>query len=814
MGFPSTHALDPWLRKVPLAGAAAGMWLGAALGNTHPGPWALPLTLVGSTLSLLARRPLERLFALFGLAVGIGALAGGLTQRSTRCPTAGEKRQTVAKLLHANPEPGGRVSLDLLLGALVDPDADQKPSPLRCHALLSSGRRSTEALEGDTVWIPAVDWEPVAHLYNPGDDTAEGLETRGVDRVGSVADGAGILPIARGDPFMRAIARLRRRVRREIDLLPVSPGREILAAVFLGERAALSATTRDSFLDSGLRHFLTDGTLYLAVTLALGLLAARFVLARWEGLIFRWPLRRLAAALCVPLPALYATVTGGSPAATRASVMATLWLATSALGRGRPSALHLMSVAVIVLLGLSPADSGDPGLWLSASALLFISAFTGPLLRRLRRKRSKGRLHAKLTAAVAVAVTIWLATLPVLAEENQRLAYLGIPTSLLGLPLGVGMAASGSLFLTLMASGSRFVSWSAALPLHVALICADALASLSALAAPYSRWIVARPSGPMLAVYVGGLAALAAGVRFGRRAMPVLALCITTLLVCAALVRALSPLQAPLRLTFLSVGQGDGVVIELPNGQTLVLDAGGSPVGSFDPGERVVAPFLWSRGYNHLEAVVLSHPHPDHANGLPYLLSRFDVGELWQSGEPCALSACDEMERLSLIRGIARRRLGTEPFRRDFGAVSLTLLWPRSPLGYDPDLGENDNSLVFRLTYGSFSALLPGDIEADAEAALLSTGVDLRSDVLKAPHHGSDTSSTQSFVDGVQPRDVVFSVGPRNRFGFPRPSVVSRYASMRARMGRTDLDGAITFISDGVDYRRETAAPAKPEESL
>jgi competence protein ComEC len=409
---------------------------------------------------------------------------------------------------------------------------------------------------------------------------------------------------------------------------------------------------------------------------------------------------------------------------------------------------------------------------------------------------------------VAVTTAIWLATLPVLAEENQRLATLALPASLVGLPLGAALAATGSLFLALAACGSGLAGWAAELPLRLCLLCADSLASLASLAAPHSRWIVARPSAWVLLAYLGALSCLVAIARQGRRALPFCGLLLLLVLVGVALGRAIAPSEAPLRLTFLSVGQGDGVVIELPTGQTLVLDAGGSPVGSFDPGERVVAPFLWSRGHTQIEAVVLSHPHPDHANGLPYLLSRFDVGELWRSGEPCALPACDEMERLALGHGVRRLRLGTEPFRRDFGPVSLTLLWPQAPLGYDPDLGENDNSLVFRLTYGSFSALLPGDIEADAERALLATGVELESDVLKAPHHGSDTSSTQPFVDRVRPRDVVFSVGPRNRFGFPRASVVARYAGIAARLGRTDLDGAITFLVDGKGhYRRETAGP-------
>jgi competence protein ComEC len=798
---PKLEALDSWLRRVPFLGPATGMWIGSAIEAQLSGRWVAALAIAGTVAALRWSNPKARLVSLFALALGTGALAGQLTHDAARCPKPSDKRQTIAKVLRILPEPDGRISLELMLQAMGD---GTKFEALRCRGLLSSGRRPPEAIEGDTVWLPPVDWEPVAHLYNPGNDTAEGLEAREIDRVGSLADGAGILPLSHGNALERAVGRLRREVHRELAGLPASAGREVLQAVLLGERAALSAATRDDFLDSGLRHFLTDGTLYLAAALFLMFMMTRAIIGSIEPLVLFWPAGRVVAAICLPLPLLYCVVTGGWPAAARASLMATLWLTARGLGRGRPSALHLMTVALVVLLGLSPAGSRDPGLWLSASALVFIAAFAAPILRRLGTGSTRGSLREHFAAAVVVAAAIWVATLPILAEENQRLSWVGFPASLAGLPLGLGMSVSGVLFLILASVGSP----AAVLPLAASLFCAQRLASLATLIAPFSRWIVKRPSALALVGYFCGLGVVWA-LRRKRGAISLACLAGAVLVAWTLLQGLKSPFgPAELRLTFLSVGQGDGVVIELPSGETLVLDAGGSPVGSFDPGERVVAPYLWSRGHTRLAVLALSHPHPDHANGLPYLLSRFEVGELWQSGEPCPLTACDELERLSLSRGVPRLHLGAEPFRRSFGPVELTLLWPQAPLGYDPTLGENDNSMVFRLTFGRFTALLPGDIEADAEEGLLSTHADLRADVLKAPHHGSDTSSTQAFVDRVHPRDVVFSVGPRNRFGFPRESVVARYARAGARLERTDRDGAVTFITDGSgEYRVATAAP-------
>jgi competence protein ComEC len=250
------------------------------------------------------------------------------------------------------------------------------------------------------------------------------------------------------------------------------------------------------------------------------------------------------------------------------------------------------------------------------------------------------------------------------------------------------------------------------------------------------------------------------------------------------------------------------MVLETPHGLALLIDAGGSVVGDFDPGREIVVPYLQSRGIGRLEAAVLTHPHPDHANGLPSVLRAVEVGELWESGEPCPLPACAEIAALERARGTRHLPLGTGRFVRDLDGVALTLLSPRLAGGYDPGLGPNDNSLVFGLRYGSFTALLTGDIEAAAEERLLesASGTDLAAFLLKAPHHGSDTSSTEAFVARVHPGAVIFSVGPRNRFNFPRPEVRERYRRIGARAYRTDRDGAVTVETDGTQVWIESAA--------
>jgi competence protein ComEC len=255
--------------------------------------------------------------------------------------------------------------------------------------------------------------------------------------------------------------------------------------------------------------------------------------------------------------------------------------------------------------------------------------------------------------------------------------------------------------------------------------------------------------------------------------------------------------DAALHVTFLDVGQGDAAVIEAPGGAVAVIDGGGAFDEAFDPGERIVEPFLRARGIARVDLVALSHPHPDHLNGLRRVLARFPVAALWTSGDDGANPQYGQLLELARARGVPT----PEPERRALGAMTIEPLGPfvvragRDVVAPPPGLTVNDASLVLRGVFAGRAVLFPGDLEADGEGELVGrrdAGQDVRADVLKVPHHGSRTSSSDELVGAVAPSLAVMSLGWRNRFRFPAPEVVARYAARGVRVLRTDRDGAVT----------------------
>ena len=241
--------------------------------------------------------------------------------------------------------------------------------------------------------------------------------------------------------------------------------------------------------------------------------------------------------------------------------------------------------------------------------------------------------------------------------------------------------------------------------------------------------------------------------------------------------------------TFLDVGQGDACVLELPRGRVVVIDAGGSFDPAFDPGRDVIAPHLWRRGIRRIDLLVLSHPHPDHANGLPFLVENFPVGAIWTNGQASALPALERLRVAARERAVPFEA----PHSLELSGVRLTPLGPLDEYGRvaaDPAWSENDNSLVLAVEHAGRRLLFAGDVEREAEAQLAARAGPI--DVIKVPHHGSRTSSTPPLVVAARPSWAVISVGDRNRWGFPHPSVVARWEQAGARVRRTDRDGAVT----------------------
>jgi competence protein ComEC len=246
-----------------------------------------------------------------------------------------------------------------------------------------------------------------------------------------------------------------------------------------------------------------------------------------------------------------------------------------------------------------------------------------------------------------------------------------------------------------------------------------------------------------------------------------------------------------LHVTFLDVGQGDAIVIASPRGRTWMVDTGGSFDTRFDVGEAVIGPFLWRNGVPVLRGVVLTHAHPDHVGGVPFLLRAFDVREAWEGIAPRHDRAYDELASALTKAGVSRRAVA-RGMEAEWDGVHVSVLGP-SPSAHAPWRTRNDDSVVLAIRYGEIVLLLTGDVEGAGETAL-----DVpRAFALKVAHHGSRSSSTPRLLALAAPRVAIVSVGDHSRFGHPHPEVVERYRQAGVALFRTDRDGAVTFSTDG-----------------
>lgn len=565
-----------------------------------------------------------------------------------------------------------------------------------------------------------------------------------------------------------------------------------------GERAALGDELEEIFARSGLAHVLSVSGLHVAV-LGFAIFAAlRWLLSRRMTLATRRvDPRAFAAPLALPFVWGYVLFTGLQAPAVRSALMVSLLLGATTVRR-RSDPLNAIAVAALVMLVLDPAAPFDLSVQLSFTAVVALVLLTPTLRAALpletpdprrtgfARWLEQAREAAVQTFVASLAVT--LATGPLVMGAFQRVSLAGLVSNVVTLPLSgvlTVLAAAGAGLHLLWAPLATPVLW-AGLQLSWLFV---AIAERFAAVPLGTAELPAPPVLLALAWWAGLLALVFTRGRWRWLAMAAPA---------ALALHLVGPRDpGALEVTFLAVGHGDAIVVQ-SRGRTALIDGGGVP-GGHDTGKRFVLPFLRQRRVEELELVALSHAHPDHALGLSSTLAELPARRVWL---PEGTDEGPLVADLLVAAGdaeVERRAAGSAPLR--LGDATLEVLGP--PRDADPLLSENDRSLVLVLRHGEVSFLLTGDLEAAGEAALAVGPVT----VVKAPHHGSDTSSTPELVAATRPKHVVFCVGRRNRFGFPRPAVVARWREAGAQCHRTDVDGALTFRSDGRDVSVERFGP-------
>jgi competence protein ComEC len=520
----------------------------------------------------------------------------------------------------------------------------------------------------------------------------------------------------------------------------------LVEALALGRGERLDDATRDGYRRGGTYHLLVFSGLQIA-------LAAAAI-----AMLLRWLHAPRTSDWLLLLFSILAPLFIGSTASVARAAIAIGLFAVARILRRPTTPENLWCVAALLRLALVPADLTDPAFQLTyagAGALLFVG-----------RNLPRGRRFVFVVAAE-------LAVTPLTLFHFHQYAIGGSLLTLLLMPLLLAMLVVSAL--------------ACAFPCAPLLAIVGVLHRLCEVLNGFAgdtlhlSGFFAAP--PLWTLALAGLASLLAiaWLKRGRAAAIVVALTIPT--IAAVAIHRLNR-NVSARLTMLDVGQGDALVLR--DGTHVVLVDGGGRNDDTRFGEATLLPLLVNRGIRHADVVVLTHVHPDHCGGLPAVISRLDVGEVWLSPRRFRGDCAQRLLEAIRQRAVPIRLIhGGE--KQAVGSLRLTALTAERTFKHDTD---NNASVVLRVSTGRRTILLTGDIEREAESELAATH-DLRADILKVGHHGSRTSTTGTLLQAVAPRMALISCGRRNLFGHPHPNVLAALAARGIRTWRTDLSGTI-----------------------
>ncbi len=555
----------------------------------------------------------------------------------------------------------------------------------------------------------------------------------------------------------------------------------LINALLLGERGEIPGPSLNAMARTGLIHVIAISGLHVGI-----IVAVVFAALRAAGLA----IPRAANGCLLMLPMIYAFVVP-RPAVARACIMAAAILGGVALGR-RTSAFNGLALATLLLTLRDPWVARDVGFQLSTAATAAILAVGAP-------GAASNPITRAITGSLLVSCAAQIGVAPVLAAATHRLALVAVPLNLVAVPaVGVvivaaagalGAAAAGA---DLLAHALAALAGGALDTLQSLVVAVDAPGRALPVPAAAVSWLLPSAFVAIALLAAGNRAAVQRSSAFGSLLAGGCALAVIAAVPAAvtAVADDARPPPGQVRLVALDIGQGDALLVETPQ-ETVLVDTGGSPANDFDPGAAVIAPFLRARGSRSLDAVAITHFHADHMGGVRGLLAEIPTRQAWA---PSATVDGAASARFAAALGdIPVVALAGGDERRD-GDCTWRVLHPSGRwLENGGAPVSNNGSLVLAVACGGRQILLTGDTERAAESDYTGGSGELRSNVLKSPHHGSSTSSSDVLLDAIDTRHAVISVGWRNRYGLPSSEVLGRYRRRQIAVYRTDRDGALTI---------------------
>ncbi len=589
------------------------------------------------------------------------------------------------------------------------------------------------------------------------------------------------------DYFKSFIFNIRKEIAKEIDKLYSSQTSALLKGLLLADRSNISYSTKEEFINAGVIHILAVSGLHVGfISLIVIILLGRINLFVRSG-------------LTIIALFLFLFITGVPPSVVRAVIMGTVIILSFMFVRGT-NLFNSLALAAFIILIIKPSQLFTPGFQLSFSAVWGIAVFYPLFTEIISKKNIKSKTIEYILLFSSVSLGAQIGTLPFTLIYFGKLSIIALAINLVVIPLVGVIIATGIVSLLLNPISSSIAIY---------------YASANELFSGFMFWVIKITGNLGFSfIRISNLNFYDAFIIFSflffllfvkKKLVNIYAGTIIIFLIIANIFLFVSLTkndllpENKLSVLMIDVGQGDAILIKYPDGKTSLIDAG-IRNKNFDTGTYTIEPLLNHLNIDKIDLAFVSHMDIDHYGGYNYLIGKGIINELIKPTYDSTSSKDVKFEQLiskkKLIKKYYEQKIISE------GNVRIYILNNTNNTYYQ-GLSSNNKSGIIKIVYGKTSILFTGDIESKGEKYYSKYYKDfLKSGILKVPHHGSKTSSTEHFIDYIKPMYSIISVGKYNKYHHPSVSVLSRLQRYNSKLFRTDKEGAILFQSDGIKFKK------------
>lgn len=563
----------------------------------------------------------------------------------------------------------------------------------------------------------------------------------------------------------------------------------LLSGMLIGDKSNLPKEIQEDFRNSSLSHILAISGMHVSYVM----LGITFLISKMKFS------KKISKIITIVILLFFIILTGKTASVERACFMSVYAILASLLHK-RANVLASISISILIILIINPYSILDIGLQLSYGGTLGI-VLIYPILKKCKKsKKEKAKenkfqkliqkIKEKILDIIRITVSANLVIFPIILYQYNTMSFTFIISNLLissiiGIIIILGLISVFASYIFMPLAKIMF---------FLTQILLNILAQTAHLCAklPFSKVYFPTPKIYVILIYYLFLIYIILAKRniisVKKISKKIFIIFIIIVIISNLIVKVI---PKEFTISFIDVGQGDSMLISTPKGKRILVDGGGTRDSeNFDVGRQTLIPYLLNKGITKLDYIVISHFDSDHATGVAQILGKIDVSSIILTRQ------LEENDIYRHILSIAKEKKIKLIYVKEgdvlkIGGIKISIIHPENKLMINNPM--NNNSIVCKVEYNSFSMLLTGDIEMEAEELILRKNINLKADVLKVAHHGSKTSTTGEFLKAINPKVALIGVGKNNNFGHPSNEVIQRLKENGTRIYRTDENGEISI---------------------